>query len=284
MLPRTEQFFDTTKEGHIMSGINEIANSVSNLFPAQQTGKAQNSAPASKTPMPGKTTKSANYGATIGKPELSEEGAKYYEELKNKYKDMDFVLVSKDMIDVAKNQASSYGNKNRMVVLIDEEKIEKMASDESFRNKYENLIATAQSKMPVLQQMMGANGNIKTIGMQVGNDGRASFFAVMDKSQKDFQARIEQKRAAKKEAAKAAEKKAAKEKQKEKIEEKRADRAEKAKERSKIEEDEEDYEILMADSIEELVQRIDAWTFAFRADNVETAEEQMIGHAIDFKA
>ena len=196
---------------------------------------------------------------------------------------MDFVLVSKDMVDVAKNQASSYGNKNRMVVLIDEEKIEKMASDEAFRNQYEGLITKAQTAMPQLQQMMANNGNVKTIGMQVGNDGRASFFAVRDKSAKDMQSRIEAKRAAKKEAAKKEAKKAEKEKQKEKLEESRAEKAEKGKKAEKAAE-EEDYEILMADSIEELMSKIDDWTFAYKSDTVQTAAERTLGQSIDFRA
>ncbi|MBR0090708.1 MAG: hypothetical protein IJP92_03310 [Lachnospiraceae bacterium] len=253
--------------------INEVSmNNVANAYAAQQPKATQDAAKTAK----------ANYGATLGKPQLSEEGAKYYEELKKKYKDMDFVLVSKDMIDVAKNNASSYGNKNRMVVLIDEEKIEKMATDDAYRKQYEGLISTAQSKMPVLQQMMSNNPNVKTIGMQVGNDGRASFFAVMDKSAKDMQTRIEEKRAAKKEAAKAEAKKEAKAKQKERIEE---SRAQKAEDRKKIEEgDEEDYEILMADSVEELLSRIEDWNFNFQANNVETPEESFIGHNVDFRA
>ena len=260
-----------------MSAINEVAaNNAAGTYPAQQTKKPQ--APAKA----GSVSKTANYGATIGKPELSEAGAKYYDELKKKYKDMDFVLVSKDMIDVAKNQASSYGKKNRMVVLIDEEKIEKMASDDSFRKQYEGLISKAQNAMPQLQQMMKTNPNVKTIGMQVGNDGRASFFAVMDKSAKSLQARIEAKRAEKKEAKKAEAKKEAKEKQKEKLEQARADKADKAEKSGEGEEEE--YEILMAGSIEELMQKIGDWNFAFRADTIETPEESLMGQNVDFKA
>lgn len=35
-------------------------------------------------------------GRTIGNPELTEKAAKYYEELKKKYGNLDFILVSKD--------------------------------------------------------------------------------------------------------------------------------------------------------------------------------------------
>ena len=279
-----------------MSAVNEIAaNNAVNNYPTQKTGKAQGTA---KKPgiyeldesgrikgelQQGGVKSTANYGATIGKPQLSEAGAKYYEELKKKFGKMDFVLVSKDMVDIAKQQASSYGNKNRMVVLIDEEKIEKMASDENFRKQYEGLITKAQTAMPQLQQMMQNNPNVKTIGMQVGSDGRASFFAVMDKSAQSMQKKIEEKRAAKKEAAKVEAKKEAKAKQKEKLEKSRADKAEKA-EKLKEGNEEEDYEILMADSIEELLQKIGDWNFAFKSDTTETPEESFIGHNVDSKA
>ena len=72
-------------------------------------------------------------GKTIGQPKLSEKAAKYYEELKSKYKNMDFILVSKDMKEMAKANAGSFANPQKMVVLIDEEKIERMAEDEKYR-------------------------------------------------------------------------------------------------------------------------------------------------------
>ena len=40
--------------------------------------------------------KSKVNGKTIGEPQLSEKGAKYYEQLKAKYGNYDFILVSKD--------------------------------------------------------------------------------------------------------------------------------------------------------------------------------------------
>ena len=44
---------------------------------------------------------------------------------------------SKDMKETAKANAGQYANANKMVVLIDEEKIERMADDESYRKQYE---------------------------------------------------------------------------------------------------------------------------------------------------
>ncbi len=249
-----------------MSNISEItANNSSALYEASKTQEA------------GKT---GNYGKTIGKPKLSEEGAKYYEELKKKYSGMDFVLVSKDMKDYAKANASSFGNANRMVVLIDEEKIEKMATDENFRAKYEGLIERTQSQMPQLQSIMKNNSSLKTIVMQVGDKGTASFFAVMNKSSKEMTEKLQASRAAKKKAEKAAEAKAEKKEQAEKLKEKALEKAQGTEEYN---EDEEDYVILQADSIEELMRKIDDYSFSMRADSVRTPYEMSVGQSIDFK-
>lgn len=121
-------------------------------------------------------------GKTIGQPKLSENAKKYYEELKSKYQNMDFILVSNDMKEMAKANAGSFANPHKMVVLIDEEKIERMATDEQYRKQYESVIASAQNKLPELKQSLGNSANIKGFGMQVNDNGASSFFAVMDKS------------------------------------------------------------------------------------------------------
>ena len=210
-------------------------------------------------------------GRTIGQAKLSENAKKYYEELKAKYKDMDFILVSKDMKEAAKANAGSFANPIKMVVLIDEEKVERMAADEQFRKQYESVIASAQKKMPQLQQALGTTSNVKGFGMQVNDDGRASFFAVMDKSFKSQAERLEKQRAEKKEEKKAAEKKAEKKEREEKLEEKRL-KNKKSKE-----------EIITADSIEELMKKINDYNYLQMSDSVKTDAEKYVGTVIDFK-
>ena len=78
-------------------------------------------------------------GRTIGDVKLSDEAAKYYEQLKEKYSNMEFILVSKDMKEQAQAHAASFANPTKMVVLIDEEKIERMATDEDYRAQYESV-------------------------------------------------------------------------------------------------------------------------------------------------
>ena len=221
----------------------------------------------------GTKRKAANYGRTIGSPELSEEGQKYYEELKKKYSNMDFILVSTDMKEIAKSQAGSYANPNRLVVLIDEEKIERMATDENFRKQYEGIIAGAALKLPQMQKSIGSNPAVKGFGMQVNDGGNASFFAVVDKSLAMQRERIQKNKEKKAEAKKADEKKEAKEAAAEKLKEKRGDRANM----------EEDLVTVTASSMEELIRKINDITYGAMSDHALTDFEKARGQHIDFR-
>ena len=81
---------------------------VSNLYSTyssqSKTGKT-NKENATGTENSKVSKTNGNYGKTIGNAKLSEEGAKYYQELKKKYSNMDFILVSKEQ--KANAQASS---------------------------------------------------------------------------------------------------------------------------------------------------------------------------------
>lgn len=229
-------------------------------------------------------------GRTIGQAKLSEKAREYYEELKAKYQDMDFILVSKDMKEMAKANAGSYANPHKMVVLIDEEKIERMASDEEFRKQYEGLIATAQKKMPELKQAFSTTSNVKGYGMQVNDNGTASFFAVMSKSFDEQAQRIEKRRVEKLEEKKAAEKKAQKEQQKEWLEEKRAENKETLEKLNSEnvqdlfgEYKNDDVVIISAGSVEGLLRKVEDYNFAYKADTIKTEAEKYVGTVIDFK-
>ena len=102
-------------------------------------------------------------GRTIGAPELSENAAKYYEQLKKKYGNLDFILVSRDQKEFAKANASKYSNTHKMVVLIDEDKIERMAEDEDYRKQYESIIAKGASGLSQLTNKL-ENLEMSTLG------------------------------------------------------------------------------------------------------------------------
>lgn len=245
-----------------MSTLSQVENSA-------QAGSVYETQKAQKT-----QSKSENYGKTIGQPKLSDEAKDYYAELKKKYSNLDFILVSKDMKDVAKAQAGSYANPNKMVVLIDEEKLERMATDEEFRKQYEGIISNAASGLSQFKAQLGSKASaVKSYGMQIDDGGNASFFAVVDKSLAAQRDRIQKKKAEAKEEKKAEAKKEAKKA----LEEKRAQRHS-----EKIEEDENTVTVT-ASSMEELLKKIDDVFFEALSDSVQTDEEKLLGQHIDFR-
>ncbi len=224
---------------------------------------------AAKTAESVKSERTYTGGRTVGNPKLSDKAAKYYEELKSKYGDMEFVLVSKDRMEEVKKNAAAYGSANKTVVLIDEEKIERMANDEEYRKKYEGLIENGRSQLKSLAEQMNGNSSIKGFGMQVNDNGTVSFFAAMEKSNTAMNEKLAEKRAAKKAEAKAAEKKAHKKEVEEKLKEKLKEP--------------DDVETISADSVEALLAKISEYDFSKRADSVMTEEEKQLGGSIDFK-
>lgn len=217
-------------------------------------------------------------GKTIGSPKLSKKAADYYESLKKKYSNMDFILVSEDKKEQAKAQASSYANASKMVVLIDEDKVERMAEDENYRKKYEAIIANAASGISQLKSSLESSGaNVKGFGMQVNDGGTATYFAVLEESSAAQRERIEKKAAEKK----AAEKKAEKKHQKEKLEEARSEKTEKTDVSDKTDTDSGTVTIT-ASSVEELLQKIQDYMQLAKSDTVLTEAEKKVGQNIDF--
>jgi hypothetical protein len=182
------------------------------------------------------------------------------------------------MKEQAQANAAQYANPAKMVVLIDEDKIEKMATDKNYREQYESIISGATNQLSQLQQSLASNSNVKGFGMQVNDGGVASYFAVLDKSN-EAQKALQEKRAQKKAEQKAQEKKQAKkEEQEERIENQRTKRKE---ESERLEASDENYVVITANSIEELLQKINDSMYADMSDNVQTDEEKKIGQQFD---
>lgn len=217
-----------------------------------------------------------SYGNTVGDPQLSDKAAKYYEQLKKKYSDMDFVLVSNDEVDGAEQKAAKYANSNRTLVLIDADKIEKMAEDEDYRKKYENIIGNANSQLDQMKQSLGSMvGNVKTYGIKIDDGGNASFFAVVDKSLSAQKERIAKKSEQKVQQKKADAAKAAKKKQETR-------RKEKTQDKEKTSETD-DVETIEATSIEDLIKKLQDKTMASMSDQARTEQEMQLGTQVDFR-
>ena len=246
-----------------------------------------------------------DYGMTIGDVKLSDGAKDYYDKLKSKFGGMEFIVVSKDMKDQVKANAAMYGNAKKQVVLIDEEKLERMATDEDYRNKYEGIIAMSQAKLTQAKNSLAATGaNVKNFGISVDEKGNESFFATVEKSGQAQKERIEKKAAEKKEAKKAEKKAEQKKAEKERLEKKAEERKAEKKEAEEkllearlengtdavadegeetVEADDKEYVTISSNSLNSLINKVQNYSFGNASDRVMTEAEKMVGGHIDFK-
>lgn len=278
-------------EAGIMAGYTAASDSPAVMQDKNKTEKASVKEKAQVKDTAGKKTSAVTGGKTIGKPELSEKAQKYYEQLKRKFADMDFILVSQDMKAQAQANAGAYANPNRMVVLIDTEKIERMAEDEEYRRQYEGIISGASGQFAALRNNPGIGaGCVKTYGMKTGDGGNASFFAVVDRSMAAQRERIAQKAARKKEENKKAEKKAEKKRAEERLEQKREEKRLKEKQAEDtgkygtdgVPDSHPDEVTVTASSMEELIRKINDTIYSYMSDHVRTQAERQVGQKFDF--
>ncbi len=218
------------------------------------------------------TATSRRYGEyhkeqTIGNPQFSEQASQYYEELKKKFSGMSFVLVSREQKQQAQANAASYASPDKMVVLIDEDKIERMATDEAYRTQYEGVIANASGELAQMSSQLTTSGQmVKGYGMQIDDKGMASYFAVLEKSSAAQKERIEKKAEKNRQAKKDAAKKAKKKEQQERLEESGKTKKETI--------------TVKASSIEELIQKIKEQN-PDTEKTILTKEEQITGQRFD---
>ena len=232
-------------------------------------------------------------GMAIGNVTLSDKAKDYYSKLKAKYQNMEFIAVSQDMKGQVHANAAAYGNAKKQVVLIDDAKLEQMANDESFRKKYEGIIAMASNQLENIGNSLASSGaGVKNFGMSVNADGTTSFFATIEKSSAEQTKRLEKKQAEKKEA-KVKEKKQAEKKEKEKkLEKAKEEHKAKQKEiKDKAEEKEEtealtdnrEYIEIKADTMEDLIDQVTKYAYDNSFKNVRLPSEEAVGQQIDFK-
>ncbi len=246
--------------GLIMNEINQTNYNQAAAAYAKQTD-------AAKETTTEKTDKKRVSGNTYGDATLSDKAAKYYEKLTKKYGNLNFVLVASDKKEEAQAKKSSFADSSKLTVLIDTDKIEKMAEDEAYRAKYEGVLASAASGISQMKTQLGSMAsNVKAYGMTVNDNGTAKYFAVIDKSLSSQKERIE-KNAKKKAEEKKTEAKAAKKAE-----------AEKLKEQS----EDDDSITIEANSIEELMKKIQDYYMSSRSDEVQTEEEKKVGQSFDY--
>ena len=241
-------------------------NGLANSYAAQTT--AAQTAASDKTSSTGRVNK--NFGQKeIGNPKLSDKAQKYYDKLKKKYANMDFILVSADKKEEAEANIGKYTSDKSLIVLIDEEKIEKMAEDQAYRKKYEGILNNATSNFEQMKTSLGSNADsVKAYGMKFDDNGNASFFAVIDKSLVAQRDRIQMKRDQRAEEKKIADKKAAAKENQDKVQEKRKGKPE-------------DMVTVEASSWDDLLQKINETITMSRTDMDQTQAETWVGQQLD---
>jgi len=233
------------------------------------------------------------YGKTIGEPQLSEGALKVYNDLKNKYSNNEFILVDDDQINSAQSMAASFANKDKLVVLINESKLEKMAEDSNYLNEIESKIQMANTKLPDMQAMMQNDSSVKGIGLQFGNDGTSKFFAIVDKNNKSFNEMVEKIREKRKQKKTEEEKKAKRKEEEEEWEEKLEEIKQARKESLEVlsNKDEDVFgliergeaKLITADTLEGLYQKVKEYHMEEYGNSIFSPREMAVGSRFDFK-
>ena len=171
-----------------MNGLNQSGylNSLANYQNIKKEEQKKNNALKEETVKKTESNKDSKLnevsGRKIEEPKLSDKALKYYEQLKKKYSNMDFILVSPDKMAEAERNKGTYTSDKELIVLIDSDKIERMAADENYRKKYEAILSGATAQVEQMKNSLGANASrVSAFGMTFDDHGNASF-AVMDKS------------------------------------------------------------------------------------------------------
>lgn len=214
--------------------------------------------------------KAEHTNSTIGNPKLSEKAESYYEELKAKYGDVDFVLVSNDKKEQATELAANHKTNKSMTVLISEDEVEEMATNTTTRAENEKIIEDAKSKIPELFEKLKESGTtVKSFGMQFNDDGTTSYFAVVDKSLAAQKERLEQDKNDKADNKKISDK----DERTNSVNRKGGKKAE-------------DLTTVTASSMEELIQKLTDSNSSFASSNINnvmTQQEKMVGQHFDFR-
>ena len=108
---------------------------------------------------------------------LSKEAKDYLSKLKEMYPDYDFIIADYETDEDASRLLSR--GKGEINVLITPDLLEKMATDEATRAKYEDVINGAAAQFDEINENLTEGGKalIKSLGITVNEDGTISFYA-----------------------------------------------------------------------------------------------------------
>ena len=133
--------------------------------------------------------------------------------------------------------------------------------------------------------LTSSGASVKNFGMSVDSNGKESFFATVEKSQDLQKKRIEKKAAEKKEQKAKEKKKAEKEAREERLQKAKDKKAEKTDSDKEDAEaiDNEEYITFEANSVDELIFKVQNYSYNSAAGRVMTESERMVGSKFDIK-
>ena len=114
---------------------------------------------------------------------LSTDAQKYLEQLKGKYRNVDFIVADFSSDEEAQKHLATGNGEYNCVITPDT--LEKMATDETERAKFEGIIDKAIGELPEIRKQLGDDSeNVTKLGISVDSDGNVSYYALIKESLK----------------------------------------------------------------------------------------------------
>lgn len=136
-------------------------------------------------------------------PALSKAAQKLLKELQKTYKNMDIMVADYETEEEAAALLSRGTGEYSALLSTDE--LEKMAADDSVKEKNLKTLDEAVSKLDEMKEQLGDKADdVTRIGIAIGDDGEVSFFAELEKNSEKQRERIEKQREEKRDEAKEA--------------------------------------------------------------------------------
>lgn len=121
--------------------------------------------------------------------QLSAAARKLLKELKKSYGNMDFIVADYE----TEEEAASYLSRgiSEYSTLLTAEELEKMAADENYKKEALHTLDNTVTKLEEMKERLGdKGGEIARMGIAIGNDGKISFFAELEKISEKQRERI----------------------------------------------------------------------------------------------
>lgn len=123
-------------------------------------------------------SKTNNTNSVNKSDKLSDTAQKYLDQLKTKYSNFDFIVADYTTDEEAqKYLATGKGEYNCVITTAT---LEKMATDENERAKYEAILSGAGEQFDSIKEQLGDNADsVKSFGISIEGNGEVSYFALL---------------------------------------------------------------------------------------------------------